>query len=50
MQKNVTMHIKLTKHDYERIKFLAEANNRTIHGMAKHILLMHLDSFKEQTK
>lgn len=40
------MHVRLTQHDFERIKFAAEDEGRTISNFVRFVVMRHLDSFK----
>jgi predicted DNA-binding protein len=42
------MHIRISEHDYERLRFLAEKERRTVSNAAHNIIISYLDHFESE--
>ena len=43
--KHKDMHVRLSRHDFERIKFAAEAEKRSISNYVRNIVMSYIESF-----
>ena len=44
-KKSIVVHFRVSPHDYERLKFLAESEHRTMANAAQNIVVSYLDHF-----
>ena len=45
-----TLNVRVKEHEYQRIKFASEADNRTMSNFVRYVVMKHLDSFSEALK